>query len=176
MRLIIPIIVVVIGGGIFFLFTKPMYGDVQTLRAQEATYDEALRHAVELAAIRDRLISSYNSLTADEIDRIEVMLPDTIDNVRLVLDVDAVAAEYGLTLSGLGFGGDAMESVEGENTQTVGTLTMSFNVEASYETMQEFLSDLEESLRILDITSIAFSGNEDGLNTYNVTLQTYWLK
>lgn len=176
MKLVVPTILIVIAAGLFFIFTRPLYTEVEALRAQEATYNEALSHSEELAAIRDRLISSYNNLTTTELERIKVMLPDTIDNVRLVLDVDAVAARYGLTLNGLSFGGDSMSSSEGEDAGSVGTLTLNFNVETRYETVKQFLDDLQNSLRILDVTAFSFSGSDDDLSSYNITLQTYWLK
>ena len=38
-----------------------------------------------------------------------------------------------------------------------------------------FLDDLEKSLRIADVTSLAFSSDKGAKNTYGVAIKTYWL-
>jgi len=72
--------------------------------------------------------------------------------------------------------GDKVETV-GVDQTPYGTLTLSFSTTASYTTFLAFLHDIEESLRLIDITSVQFNSSDlSQLYDYSVSIKTYWLK
>ena len=108
------------------------------------------------------------------------MLPDAVDNVGLIIDMQNIAANRGMLLKGArvtegGAVGDAAQGL-GPDASKYGTITMTFVVNTTYENFSVFLKDLESSLRLLDVTSLSFSSTKEGRYDYSVTLQTYWLK
>lgn len=56
------------------------------------------------------------------------------------------------------------------------TVTLSFEVSASYNQFLELLKAIESSLRILDITKISVTTNDTNIYDYKVEVKTYWLK
>ena len=64
------------------------------------------------------------------------------------------------------------------DTSKIGVIRFSFSVSAKYEVFLEFLKQLEESLRIVDIRNIEItrSSSEGMIYDYQVTMDTYWLK
>ena len=182
MKLLLPIFFIIVSVVIFFAYIDGAYQDIRQLRAEIAGYDEALKRSKELQAIRDTLLSRYNTFSQSQLDRIEKLLPDNIDNVRLVLEIDSIAARYGMRVSSIVVSSGATtqaDGVVGPGTDTYNTVELSFRTAASYDDFMAFLRDLESSLRIVDVTSLAFSA-PDGIDAdgyeYSLSIITYWLK
>jgi Tfp pilus assembly protein PilO len=178
MRFISGIIFIVVAVGLFLGFTNPRYQQTKMVRDDVARFDEALTKAKELTALRDDLAATYNSFSTDEMGKLNTLLPDSIDTVRLIIDVDNIAKAHNLTLLNISVSGDsASTQAVGPDSHPYGTMDMSFNVSTTYEQFKGFLEDVERSLRILDVDSIAF-GQPDavGRTTYTVRARTYWLK
>jgi len=174
---IIPLILIVASVGLFFGYIDPTYSDIQNQRIEKAEYDNALNKSKELQAERDDLLVIYNNMGEADRKDLAKLLPDNIDNVRLIIDIDEIAKKYGMRIRN--FKADASEPTDtlGVNTSEYGTLTLSFGTTALYETFLAFMSDLEKSLRLIDVNSVEFvSSNTTNLYDYKVSVKTYWLK
>jgi Tfp pilus assembly protein PilO len=182
MRNIFSIILIIAAILLFALFTNPRYAGVRELRTEANAFDSALERSKELIAIRDALLTKYNAFTPDNTNRLNTMLPGSIDTVRLIIDINTLASRYGMSLSGISIGlpdeAKGEEGSLGPSGKDFGHLSLSFSVTASYDRFRAFLTDLERSLRIMDVDALSFSAPSQatGLTTYNVTLTTYWLK
>lgn len=178
MKNIISIILILAAVVLFALFTNPRFAGIDRLSEEVAAFDNALDRSKELISLRDALLTRYNSIPTETIDRISTMLPDSIDTVRLIIDIDALASRYGMSLNNISIGSteDVADGI-GPSGDLYGTLTLSFTVASTYDRFRAFLSDLERSLRIIDVTSISFgTQTEAGLTPYTITFNTYWLK
>ena len=173
------------------MYTQPTYDSVQTENAQIAQYDEALSKASELQQLKQSLLSRYNTFDPAQIDRLQKLLPDHVDNVRLILDIDSLAGKHGMALQNVvvsqnasSQGSQSATAIIGASQQAYDSLTIKFTTQGSYETFRQFLAAFESSLRIVDLVSLNISrgsNNAQGnaavpLYTYNITLRTYWLK
>ena len=182
MKFLTPIIFIIAGLGIFFGYIDPMYQNtIKPLQSQIAQYNSVLASAQALLAKRDALNAKYTSIDPNDIAKLEKMLPDTIDNIRLVIDLNGIAQRYGMSISNLNLSGANATSASqpttiSSNGQLYGSVTIGFSVTTTYDTFLSFLKDLEQSLRILDVTQISFSSTPSGLYTYTLTIKTYWLK
>lgn len=179
MKTLIPILFVLIAGGLFFGFIDPTYNSVKELRAEEAKFDEALNRSKELQQVRDQLLSRYNTFSQADLERLEKLLPDNVDNVRLILDLDSLAVRYGMRLRDVGFQSDnsrAQRGQVGASDTDYDSLILSFSVTGSYDTFRAFVESLEQSLRLVDIQSISFSATDTGVYDYSIAVKTYWLK
>ncbi len=181
MKNIISIILIIAAIALFALFTNARYAGVRTLQDEANSFDNALARSKELIALRDSLLSKYNAFSSENINRLNTMLPNSIDTVRLIIDINTLASRYGMSLGGIAIGlpdESTTEGAIGPSGDEFGRLSLSFSVAATYDRFRAFLGDLERSLRIIDVSSLSFTASElpGGLTTYNVTLTTYWLK
>lgn len=179
MRGLLPILFVVIAGGIFFGFIDPAYDRVKELRAEESQFDQALTRSKELQQVRDQLLSRYNTFSQSELERLQKLLPDNVDNVRLILDFDALASRYGMRIRNVALETNESRAARGQvgaGESRYDSLILSFSVTGSYDTFRAFLGDLEQSLRLVDVTSVTFSATPTGVYDYSVAVKTYWLK
>ncbi len=97
-RFILPIILITASFAIFFLFVIPFYGEISDLKAQIASYDQALSNSKALENERDKLTQKYNSITTSDLDRIKKLLPENVDNIRLILEIEKIASPFGMAL------------------------------------------------------------------------------
>lgn len=182
MKSFIPIILVILSFGLFYVYISPKYSDIKSLSSQQTQYQEALDRTRELQDIRDNLIKKKNLIPTEQLQRLERLLPQNVDTVRLVMDMDALAKSRGLTIRNV----KVDNTEKQQNTSGIvipqipkqyETVTVSFGVTASYDQMIGLLTAIENSLRILDVTSLSFGASSatSELYSFDLTLKTYWL-
>ena len=92
--------------------------------------------------------------------------------------MNQIAQNHTLTLKNIkldtAVGSDS--SKLGQANTKYGTVGLSFSVSSSYDNFQNFLTDLEKSQRLVDITSLSVAGNDTGIYDFSVGIRTYWLK
>lgn len=178
-NLITPIILIVIAGAIFFGFIDSQYAEVKEISAEMEEYDTALRQVRDLRQAEQNILAKRASFEEVDIERLEKLLPDNVDNVRLLLDLDAIASKYGMTLRGVSvsqpssLGQNEAEDAGGAGVRFV---TVSFAVNSSYRNFLLFLEDLERSLRLVDVDGVSFQSSDVDFYEYQVSLKTYWLE
>jgi len=177
MRNITSIILILASLGLFFGYVDPTYSEVKELRIEQADYDRALSNSKELQAERDKLLTKFNNMSASDLDKLTKLLPDNIDNVRLIIDIDNIASTYGMRVRNFKTETGETSEVVGLNQTPYGTLTLTFSTTATYSTFLAFMNDLEKSLRLIDVASVQFAASDvNQLYDYSVSIKTYWLK
>lgn len=191
LRLIAPIIL--IGGAIvgFFTLVSPIYDDITALKSQVTAYNQALDNSKALENERDKLVKKYNSIDPANLEKLEKLLPDSVDNIRLILEIEKIASPYGMVLKEVKYDAVTKESDNNNvvqagnqnlNNKDYGLWNLSFSTEGSYANFLNFIRDLESNLRIVDIASIQFSSVDNTLlgkadtYKYSFKIKTYWLK
>jgi len=179
MKIFTPVLFLVIAGALFWGFIDPSYARVKELRAQEAEFNQALTRSRELQSVRDQLLARYNAFPQASLERLEKLIPDHIDNVRLILDLDVMASAYGMRVRNVSIQSDqtrVQQGALGGDDKPFESVVLSFAVSGTYDTFRQFLTDLERSLRLVDPVSLSFTTNEAGIYNYVVGIKTYWLK
>ena len=129
-------------GVLFFLFTDPTYRDIKSFRAQASVFESALSNAKELQKVRDTILADYNSISPQDRDRLLKLLPNTVDNVRLVRDIDNIAARHDMTLRSVRVDIEKDANAVGPTTRQYGSAIVSFTVSAPYAALLAFLPNL----------------------------------
>lgn len=170
---------------LFIFYTKPAYDSLDGIQRQITQYNQALDKAAELQRLKQSLLSRYNSFDPADIDRLHKLLPDHVDNVRLVLDLDTLASKHGLALQNVVISAAAPENpaaaeIIGPSLEEHGSLTLGFATTGAYDRFVTFLGDLEKSLRVVDVVELKITpaaAGASGLSyRYDIVLRTYWLK
>lgn len=192
-RTIISILCFIGAGAIFFMYTQPAYDEVQKTNGQIAQYDEALQKAAELQQLKQTLLSKFNTFNPSDVDRLQKLLPDHVDNVRLILDIDSLASKHSMAVQNVvvsntqvAQGAQTAIGAVSSSKQKYDSLTIKFTTQGTYDQFRTFLQDLGQSLRIVDLTSLtvtrttdsttAIGGGSTPIFSYDVSLKTYWLK
>lgn len=197
MRFILPSILIIIAFGLFFLYTNKTYSNIRDLQKTDSSYNEALDNSKQLQAVRDELTSKYNNIPKESLDRLKKLLPSSVNNIRLILEIDDIAAARSMNITNVTYSNESISKDKNSNDpksistpdsiaesgKPYGTFPMEFRVEGSYENFHQFLAALEGNLRILDITGINFNspveilaGTPANYYSFNFKINTYWLK
>ncbi len=182
--------------GLFFLYINPTYEDVKALKTVDASYDQALQNANELETVLGTLVTKYNGFPEESLNRLRKLLPDNVDNIKLLLEIDSMATRNKMTLKNVKFEQQKDSSVEQTNSavkeknKDYGKYQLQFTTEGSYPNFVAFLKEVETNLRLVDVESVAFSSPDLPLNVlnaltpgkgrdvykYDITMNTFWLK
>ncbi len=194
-RLIVPIILLAVSIGLFVSYTNPTYRSLGELRATYSAYNEALSNSKKLLDIRNDLTARYNAISAEDRQKLETMLPDNVDNIRFILDIEEISRPYGQAMRprDVKYDPNAQEVATKKTAQATpgqleaqnrpyGEFELEFASTGTYSNFVKFLRDMEKNLRIVDITSITFAAPDTvgvantGQYKYNFEVKTYWLK
>jgi len=187
MNRLVSIILILGAVGIFFGYVNPTYtGNIKVLNSEMKDLDVALATAKKFKEEQARLVGEREKINAGDLDRIKKLLPDNVDNVQLILDVDGIASESGVRISDIGIdesqksgsdgGGATGQGVLIQEEKAYESLLLSFTATATYTQFKNFLRDIEQSLRTLDVVEISFSESETGVYEFDVRVRVYWLK
>ena len=202
MKFLFPIVAVLIAGTLFFVFVQPLYGNVSQLKTDVAAYSSALDNSTALQNTQDTLLGQYKNVQPSDQDRLSNFLPNTVDNIEFILQIEQIANIYNMPLSNIKFdstpdptnatpaapvsGGVLAASGTGTSLP-YGTFSLEFQTQGTYSQFTAFLKDVEQNLRLVDVKSISFEVPPPPIkgspatvdpNVYDFTLKvdTYWLK
>lgn len=190
MRFIFLLFLIAASIGVFMVLVRPNYESLQSIRTQIASDRASLETAKKLKASREQLIADYNQIPKADLDGLKTLLPDSVDNIRLIIQIDALATKNGLSvLRNVDYklaeekkvATTATPAQQDAAKKPYGEFIITFQTVGQYKNFLAFLSDLEQNLRLVDVTSVDFTSpdNQQQVSnsaSYKVTLSTYWLK
>ncbi|MFA5000786.1 MAG: type 4a pilus biogenesis protein PilO [Candidatus Paceibacterota bacterium] len=150
---------------------------IKDLLAQRTNLNQTLADINGIKAKILELQQIKNSISKTDLDKLDKFIPNHVDNVNLIIDINNIAAKQGMTLKNVrvqstaGSSGSKVTSPSG-----IQPTFMSFSVTGNYQTLMKFLDGLANSLRVVDPASLSFAVDEKGLNQYNFEIKTYWVK
>ncbi len=175
MNRILPIAAFVIALAIFFGYVNPTWtGTIADTQAAITADNQALSAASDYANRQNQLASARNAIDPAALQRLSTFLPDSVNNVRLILDLDALAARSGLSLTSIDVAPPSQSSATDNNP--VGSVDLSLSASGTYASLKSFLMGVEESQRLLDVTDLSVNGSNTGVYSYRMTVRLYWLR
>lgn len=188
---IIPLLMIIGAAGLFIGYAQPTYsGSIADLTTEIRDIDTALEAAKDFKEKEIQLTRDRAAITEDQIMRLESFLPDNVDNVRLIVDLNSLAARSGVQLSEFSIENNSEESSSTQTAAPLGggttlalragepteSLDLSVAATGSYASFQTFLLGVENSLRHIDVVEISVDDSQTGIYTYDITFRLYWLK
>ena len=169
--------------GIFFGYINPTWtGPIAEAKKAIQADNDALAAAGEFTAKQNELASARNAIDPGNLSRLESFLPDSVANVGLILDLNALAARSGISLSSIDVAQSAA-SGSGNNTalpaagdSPVGSIDLQLSAIGTYASLHAFLEGVERSVRLLDLTELTVKGSDTGVYTYTMSMRLYWLR
>lgn len=178
--------------GVFAFLVGPQWSSIQDIKTQLAENTTRLDTAQKLKESRDALLNKYNSISKSDLDNIKTLLPDNVNNIRLIIQINSLASNNQLsTVRNVSYQLDDTKKVN-PNTFAKAQVSVpyepfivTFETSGQYKNFLNFISDLEQNLRLIDITNVQFAviqkDPKDPVSSltsmdYKVSLKTYWLR
>lgn len=175
MNYLITIVLISVSFVVSLFYTSPMLSEITDLGEKKASLNSSLEETKNLYDIMGQKEQAFNNFSSEEIATINKALPDSIDNVRLIIDIDDIASKYRLNIRNIDLRTERPSGSQ-ESAKNYGTATLKFSFTTTYDRFRAFMKDLEDSLRLVDISSVSFSSSDRDLTDYSIELKTYWLK
>ena len=185
-RILTTAILLIVSVVIFFVFTDPLItnpitvnssgqieGGVLNLQKEKKTFKTALADARSLKNRINDLDSKLATISGTQISRLDDFLPDTMEEIQLIVDISRIASLSGMTIRDINIvteGGkrSSKTDVDLANPE-LQSLSLSFSTTGSYSQFKIFTENIAKSLRIMDIKSVSFSTDPaSSVITYNV--------
>lgn len=192
MKYLLPLILIVISGGLFLLWIDPTYKDIQVVIEENNGYVEALEQVREVREKRQEIQDIVNTIDPNRRERLEKILPERINNINLILDVNNIADSNGMNISDIRINDEIETNNDGRATiatsdEVYNTVAFAFSVVTTYDNFKKFLSDLALSLRVVDVTTVTITPiNANNIESegapivdlyrFDVGIDTYWLE
>lgn len=184
MKSFISLLFITVSIIVFFVIIKPNYDKMQQVHQEVKTSQANLETAGNLIKSRDGLLATYQNISKTDLDNLKTLLPDNVDNIRLIIQINSLATKNGLSLlRNVDYQADQNTDLANPLTTDnlpYGEFNMSFQTSGQYKNFLSFLSDLEQNLRLVDINKVEFLPADQQSSassmTYKVSLKTYWLK
>jgi Tfp pilus assembly protein PilO len=200
MRFLFPFSFIIVSVILFFIVVDPLYKDMSKLKGDVVIYNTALDNSKDLQEARDVLVDTYKNIKLIDKERLEHFLPNTVNNIKFILEIEQIANLHGMPIRNIKFEPEKLKDPKVSTSTTVvtginaldprpfGVFPIEFSTEGSYDKFVLFMQDVEHNLRLVDVKSVSFSvptpGSKDNsgalldpnIYTYTLKVETYWLK
>lgn len=177
---LLPILLFGVAVALLFMYSLPQYEILKTKQAEKATYENALAQAAEILALKEELRVQYDSFSQADRQKLQKMLPDEADIIQSILETDDIALQNGVVITSVtDLPEPAPSRGEAVVRDSVSRSRATYEVSSDYQSFISFITGLERSLRITDISSLSFSAETEeagsGLIDFSLDTNTYWL-
>jgi Tfp pilus assembly protein PilO len=173
-----PILLVLIIVAAAYFFTYPQYTSLQQTKGVLATEQEKNKSLKAAEADMNHFLSEYKSNNGryDQASKILPLKKSELDNV--LANLDNYANISGVTLSGVTFTDQSTDATTTTKVADYQITYVQMNIAAlgTYPSFRAFLTQLENSLRIMDISKIDLASTETDALDYKMTARVYYQK
>ena len=176
-------------------FLRPEWQRSRTIGQEAGELEEISKEFDELIANRDQLLDRINSITKDNLTRLDLILPQGPSASQFLVAMEALALENGVALRRIDLvspdteraevparGGPSQPRPGSVSAQTPAreskdaeTLPFNIQISGSYDSFKKFLASVERNLRLIDVDEIVFgaSGKAELLD-FSIKAKTYY--
>ena len=173
----LPLLALIFAANIFFFYVNPAWnGSITEVKAAISADDQALTAADNFTKQQNQLAAARDAIDPASLTALTNFLPSAVDNVSMVLDLNALAARSNLSVANIDVVmNSASNAATAAGQNPVGTVDLSLSAAGTFTALQTFLMGVEKSQRLLDVHDLTVKGSDSGIYNYQMTLRLYWL-
>lgn len=170
-KLIVSLISLAVSLALVFFCITPLWSSIQVLRSEQSEKQEEVDGLEELSARIQQLDQEYQDLGEDA-NKFFLALPEEEDIPRLLIQFESLAQSNGLLLESIRFSSVQSDqdlrlpyrqllTEQSGQPQTTGSafdkMSVDLQVSGSYEAFKNYLRNLENNVRSMDVYMMDFS-------------------
>ncbi len=172
-RLLITIILIFGTAVVGLFYLMPEWQDFGDIRKDAEDLAGINEEFDVLIQNRDGLIDLINSVSKDDLKRIDRALPQGLQAAEFLVTLERLSAKHGLALKRVDLASSAAQiQPRGGQPRPGGApailpkggalneFPVGITISGAYESFKGFLSDLEKNLRVVDVQNITFTSPE----------------
>jgi hypothetical protein len=167
---------IIVAVTIVFTYIKPTFANIEKTRATTDTY---IAEADKVKGVDDLLIQTaakVDAVSAADSAALKRYVPDAVDDVAVMKDIQGIFAALALPLGSLTAGGEG--TAPGAISGTISNValvphTFTVSSKMTYDELKTLLKVLEVNNYLLQIDSLSLIPDESGLLTVSMVLSTF---
>lgn len=166
------LIVVFVAVALFFL--RPIIDDIKRINAETLAELTTVQNERMYLESLNTSIGAAQNISPDVLDRVTQALPTEANVPSLLVQFGSAAYANGIKIESLSFSENKAPPKAAPGTQSAPILPVDVTLlikASNYFDIKRFLSDLETSLRIIDVQGMATGGGKE--LSFNLQLRTY---
>ncbi len=199
MNLFIPIFLILISIVIFIMYIDPVYKGtadkegIKQLLVLQNNFEKKKANIDNINKMKMDLRAQYNLIAVNDLKRIKKLLPNHMDNIKLIVDIQRIGYSYRNNIRIGNISLSKNDDTQGNNQGSIkiieqkgyDSVVLNFSFISNYRSLKNFLEDLHKSLRLVDIVHLDIKQNIDSvssakpsrIDSYKVTIsiRTYWM-
>ncbi|MHB8651873.1 MAG: hypothetical protein ACYC8S_01940 [Minisyncoccota bacterium] len=167
----VSIILLLLSGAIYYAFIGSDLQKIQQIQDQSTAADHTIMEGNQLKGLTANIDDKVQRMSNDpSTERVRAVLPLILDPILVLNDVDTIIKNHGMKPKALVLDGAATsqgsaplptkplpkQATSGSVTNPI-LHTVSFTVSATYPQFVKLLADLQQSLEMVEITSVTFA-------------------
>ncbi|OGF52198.1 hypothetical protein A3I27_03115 [Candidatus Giovannonibacteria bacterium RIFCSPLOWO2_02_FULL_43_11b] len=172
--------------GVFWSY--PMWNEISVIKAKKEEIQSTLDRINALARKRDEIQEQYNSLSPDDLVKLNEFFPKNQELGLLILNIDKIVSSNGMILKKINASENNKtgQQKQGEEVEErFSDFPFQISVSGSYNSFLSFMKALEKSRRLIDIDRLTFDSGSVGADgkiiksdfyEYSISAHTYWKK
>lgn len=149
-----------------YVYGVPAWTIFSDARSQLSEVDALKERVNAIADARNKLLDRYISVTQEELDRLDTMLPTTLTPEELYILFEKIIRDSGVVVD------DIIVSTIAKNENGGDTLIpFTLRVVGPYTNIRTLFDNLENNLRLMDITGIDVVKVEAGGAIFTLTIK-----
>lgn len=123
----------------------------------------------------EALRQSFSTFESGDVTSKEVLdaLPSKYDFAAIITSLDSLAKRSGMLLTGFTGDDQSAEAMQSSTRPEAIAIPFTIEVEGDYEGLQEFMNNLELSIRPMQVESVEISGSDENI-TANISISTFY--
>ena len=181
MKAAIPFLIICLCVGVYFLYISPIETEIKSLIIKRDQYYDVLTKSKEIKDRRDAILKQYDSISSGDCTKLDKIIPPKWSPMIFINDINGIAGKDGVIVKDFRAGAEQTADRGTAAAELYKTNTASFTVIAPYGQFKKFLTDMESSLSLMDITGLSVKGQSPDkpavdLFNYALEIDTYSLK
>ncbi len=168
---LLNLLLVILPFVLYYGYIDPMYNGtpglawtfentIPVLKAKNVQYENSIGQIDLIQRSADNLNKDYKAIDPKVIEKLNTLLPSSVDPIKLRNDVVSIAAKSGVAITNL---------VVELDPRDQNVYKINFNIKARYSLFKMFMADYEKSTRMFVLTGMRISRIEaSGVNDKDV--------
>ncbi len=178
-RTLTPFLSIIIAVLLALFFVQPQYEKVLGLQKTINEYKDAKEQYEEFAYNLEKKLKVKADRPLTERERLEVLVSDEMDDTHMLVDLEKIVKGQGMLFGNVSIvNSDSVvtQKEDEEESNELDTIDITFEVIGTYTQFKDLLQEIERSLFLYEVTSIAFTASEESqFHQYALTVRGFVL-
>ena len=173
--LLSQISLIIVAVALTLTYVKPMFVKISDVQDKIALYQEEKDKVSAVNQKLATLVQQVNAVSLEDHKRLLTYMPNSVDTIAVPRDIEAIAAEAGVLVRSITYGGPiAIPVADGQVTSsTPEPHAFLIEFESSYEQLKAVLTSFEQNHYPLEVSEMEVRKLEGGFIGSSVKIITY---